>query len=801
MHQADDNPEFKVGYIRDFISGKPVRATPEELQAVQVFSRRLVEDYDYPKSYIVTRPQHRVRARPSDDDKSYPVDIAVFASDQPLDENLEIIVECKHKEKSEGVDQLKLYLDMSSATIGVWFNGEQHEYLRKVYHPNGTRTYQPLPNIPKFGQRIEDIGLFRRKDLRPPSNLKAVFRDIHNHLAGMTTGITRDEALAQEIINLLFCKILDEQESEPEDVVSFRAGIGESPAAVQDRIISLFERVKSATFEDVVSGTDAINLDPDSLVYVVGELQNYCIMSADRDAIGDAFEVFIGPALRGAEGQFFTPRNVVQLIVSIIDPKPGDKIIDPACGSGGFLIASLEHIWANLRAEAKRKGWTQRQLSKREIDVATESFRGADKDAFLAKVCKAYMALVGDGRGGVFCANSLAKVEDWPTAMQLKVKLNQFSAVLTNPPFGKKIVVKGSQILSQYDFGHKWKFNRKAKRWQKTSELHETQPPQILFLERCLKLLKDGGTVGIILPESILGNPSYGHVVQYILESVTVLAIITMPEALFKTSGKGGTHTKVCALILKKELPLPDHAIFMAEAKWCGHDSRGNPTLRKSVSGELELLDDTPTIAAAYQKFKTGEIGAGSHLGFSIKKSDVRNSILVPKYYNPEIEHDLGRLETTHDLVTIGQLMENKSIKLSTGVEVGKMAYGTGTIPFVRTSDISNWEIKADFKHGVSAEIYEGEKNSADVMDGDILIVRDGTYLIGTTAMVTESDLPMLFQSHVIRIRVTSDTTLDPWLLFACLNSPIVKRQIKAKQFTHYCPAIFQGDGIKSYKS
>src|SRR5208283_2705531 len=154
-------------------------------------------------------------------------------------------------------------------------------------------------------------------------------------------------------------------------VVSFRAGIGESPAAVQDRIISLFERVKSATFEDVVSGTDAITLDPDSLVYVVGELQNYCIMSADRDAIGDAFEVFIGPALRGAEGQFFTPRNVVKMMVEILDPKPGEQIIDPACGSGGFLITALAHVWEHVRDEAKRKDWSERQRVKREVEVAT----------------------------------------------------------------------------------------------------------------------------------------------------------------------------------------------------------------------------------------------------------------------------------------------------------------------------------------------------------------------------------------------------------------------------------------------
>ena len=112
------------------------------------------------------------------------------------------------------------------------------------------------------------------------------------------------------------------------------------------------------------------------------------------------------------------------------------------------------------------------------------------------------------------------------------------------------------------------------------------------------------------------------------------------------------------------------------------------------------------------------------------------------------------------------------------------MAYGTGTIPFIRTSDLSNWEIKVDFKHGVSEVIYEENKQKVDVRSGDILLVRDGTYLIGTSAIVTESDLPMLFQSHIYRIRVLKPDVINPWLLFACLNTPIVKRQIRAKQFT-----------------
>lgn len=342
-------------FLTDFISGEEVRTTPEELQAVQIFARRLVEDYGYNKDQIQTHPQYRVRKRPSDEDRSYPVDIAVFVDGERTEDKLKMIIECKKQNREDGEHQLRLYMDMSAAEVDVWFNGREHLYLRKIHHKNGHRTYETLPNIPRNGQRIEDIGLYNRKDLIRLSNLKAVFRDIRNHLAGMTTGVTRDESLAQEIVNVLFCKLLDEQETSPDEVVSFRAGVGELPCVIQKRIYNLFEKVKDAAYGDVFEASDEIRLDPDSLAYVVGELQNYSIMEADRDAIGDAVEVFIGPALRGAEGQFFTPRNVVEMIVKMIDPQPGEKIIDPACGSGGFLIAALSYVWERLRGEATRK--------------------------------------------------------------------------------------------------------------------------------------------------------------------------------------------------------------------------------------------------------------------------------------------------------------------------------------------------------------------------------------------------------------------------------------------------------------
>jgi type I restriction enzyme M protein len=224
--------------------------------------------------------------------------------------------------------------------------------------------------------------------------------------------------------------------------------------------------------------------------------------------------------------------------------------------------------------------------------------------------------------------------------------------------------------------------------------------------------------------------------------------------------------------------------MFFGAVKWCGHDSRGNPTYRRDNQGNVTLLDEVPVVAERYASFRKGVLPVVDHLSFRMLSTDVRNRILVPQYYDPEIQEALRQLAKTHELRTIGSLVDDGTLSIATGTEIGKMAYGTGRIPFVRTSDLSNWEIKADFKHGVSQAIYNAERHRADVRAGDILMVRDGTYLIGTTAIVTESDLPMLYQSHIYRLRIHDVTSLDPWLLLACLNTSIVMRQIRSKQFT-----------------
>ncbi|WP_211300953.1 restriction endonuclease subunit M [Aliiruegeria haliotis] len=583
--------ETRDGYVRDIVSGREVRATPEEVEAVQVFARRLIEDFDYPKSHIQTRPQFRVRARPSEERaRTYPVDIAVFSAERKLEDDVDIIVECKRKNRSDGEKQLKLYLSMSSARIGVWFNGDDHLYLYKRYKTDGTLEWSVLPNIPKFGQTVEDIGLLKRRELQAPTDLKAHFRTIRNYLAGNATGITRDQSLAEAIMSLLFCKIYDELNTPPEDLPRFRTAVDEPVERVFSRATELFQHVKEE-YPDVFQEHEIIALDPESLQYVVGELQNFAITESSRDAIGDAFEVFIGPAVRGEEGQFFTPRNVVQMMVDILDPQPNETLIDPSCGSGGFLVVALEHVWKKMENQGERNGWSETVLERRKREVASRGFRGLDKDSFLTKVTKAYMAIIGDGRGGVFCEDSLAEPQNWSAMTQERTKLGSFDVVITNPPFGSKIKVTGRQKLSQYRLGHRWRQPR-GEDWREEGSVRTDQSPQVLFIERCIQLLKPGGRLGIVLPESLFGMSNYGYVQKYLLENFKLISFISLPDEVFQPY----THAKTCVVILENSPPSDDD-IHMAIADWCGHDSRGKPTNRVNDDGSIELLDDLPKIA------------------------------------------------------------------------------------------------------------------------------------------------------------------------------------------------------------
>jgi len=596
------------------------------------------------------------------------------------------------------------------------------------------------------------------------SDLPGLFKRIYYFLY-TNSNILRSEKLGAEMTRLLFCKIFDEQHGANGSY--FKRFSHENEAVVATGIRELFETVKSH-FPKVFGEDERLHLNDNSLCYVARQLEGLHLSGAQRDVIGEAFQSFWGPGLRGEKGQFFTPRNVVKLCVSILNPSPHERIIDPACGSGGFLVECLRHLGTG---------------------TCVGNIFGIDKELDLAPICRAYLAIAGDIHPNVFCADSLDP-RFWPEQMAGTISDDSFDVVLTNPPFGARIPVEDRDVLKRYQLACRWRKSPNGK-WMRT-RTRSKQAPQVLFVERCLQLLKPGGRMAIVLPDGILGNTSDGYVVQYLQEHSRILAVISLAPETFLPS----THTKTSVLVLQKNEPKESprgNSTFMAIATKIGHNKNGKLTFRMNQDGQYVLDgkgqriidDELPSIAEQYRRFSRNELSESNRLGFSVEVARSGNAVLIPAYYDPDIELELDKMEKTgrFRLVTIGELIGSGCLSIKRGNEVGSKHYGLGNVPFVRTSDIVNWEIKADPIKCIPEHIYDKYKETQDIRQDDILLVTDGTFLIGRSAIVTSVDKKLVIQSHIRRLRCPKPDQLHPYLLLYLLNMDVVQRQVQAKTF------------------
>jgi type I restriction enzyme M protein len=445
------------------------------------------------------------------------------------------------------------------------------------------------------------------------------------------------------------------------------------------------------------------------------------------------------------------------MIVDVINPKPGEKIIDPACGSGGFLTVALKKIKDNFKIS----------------HFAQNTIRGIDKDNFLASITKAYIALMDESQNSIFSENSLEKVENWSEKTRKNIELNSFDIVITNPPFGSKIPIKDSMILGQYSLGKVWK--KENEDLLETEQILDFQSPQILFIERCYQLLKDGGRMAIVLPDGILGNVTDTYVRKFILEKFELLGIVDCPPETFQPS----TSTKTSVLFLKKKQKnsSKDYKVFFSKVLKAGHDKRGK---------EIEL-DEFPLVSKKLLKMISS--GKQDRLAFQIDFKLIKNSedlVFSYNYYNPEITKELKVYETnSFSLFSIKDLVQEGIIELRRGNEVGSKHYGTGDFPFIRTSDISNLEIRINKETLISKSIYDKYCNNQNVQLNDVLFVNDGGRMVGETSIITENLINIVFQSHIKKIRVFPNKIgLTPFYLVYLFNLPIVKKQVASKLFT-----------------
>jgi len=652
------------GKICDYIDGKFRNDTPEEYVR-QNIEKRLVNEHKYNKDRIkIEFPIKLGSKRPR-------VDIAIFDKDCESfsQENVKVIIECKKEtvsptQKKDGVEQLKSYLSACpNAEWGMWTNGKQKEVYRKAINEKGEIYYIEYNDIPFADGNIEDVDRPKRDTLinAVEDNLLFTFRTCHNYIY-VNDGMQKQPAFF-EFLKVIFCKIEDERNI-PNPLEFYATSAERSnpdgQLTVYKRISKIFEKVKKRHGK-IFDSNDEIKLMPRSLAYIVSELQKYSLLNTHIDIKGKAYEELVGANLRGDRGEFFTPRNVMKMTVKMINPKSHEKVLDSSCGTGGFIVSAMTHVIEQLEKNMiKSLGKPKNMWNYDEIrifqekisEIASNNFFGFDINPDLVKATKMNMVMNNDGSGNILRVNTLLPPHEWDNEFKtkladaLKIKKIQirnsktiefFDVIVTNPPFGSKIPVKDPHILEQYNLGYIWEKDINGN-WHKTDRLQSSVPPEQLFIERCLQLLKPGGRMGIVLPDAILGSPGLGYIRQWLLKNTYIIASVDLHEDTFQP--RNGTQTSV--LILQKKTNeevnneeksgiMKDYNIFMTMVDKIGHDKRGNILFKRDKYGNEILVPEEKNVTVL------GTIGDGT---VTVKKSQSKvkviddQTIIVPDVFN-----------------------------------------------------------------------------------------------------------------------------------------------------------------------
>ncbi|MEW6085505.1 MAG: N-6 DNA methylase [Chloroflexota bacterium] len=511
------------------------------------------------------------------------------------------------KAKADGVDQLKSYMAACvNAKYGLWTNGDERYCFAKRQTPKGI-VFDPIVDIPILGQSESELERPKRRDLMPATadNLLFAFRRCHNYIAG-TEGMQKAEAF-WELLKLIFCKIEDERSNVLEFFITSEELWNSSSAiAAKTRIEKIFETRVLKKYPTIFTGTDShILLKPNVIGFVVSQLQRYSLLNSPVDVKGIAYEEIVGSNLRGDRGEFFTPRNACRMAINMLNPLPSELILDPACGTGGFLITAMNHA-LELLEEQERSQWSDsirptdlelQELYKKKAEYFSKKVFGFDLNPSLVRAAKMNMVMNNDGEGGLFQANSLANPKTYYQEAMQVVPLGSVDVVVTNPPFGANIVIDDKEILSQYELATMWDLQEDGSwklRVDKNGDkvLQKSQPPEILFIERCIQFLREGtGRMAMVIPNGILNNPALGYVRQWMLENTQVVAVVDMARELFQPKNDTQTSMVLMRRLSSKERTLAtarklDYPVFMAVTEKIGHDKRGNLIYRQTKTGE-----------------------------------------------------------------------------------------------------------------------------------------------------------------------------------------------------------------------
>jgi len=534
---------------------------PEEKVRASYFCE-LVLDYDYPKEKM----DFEVRVpRRTPEDRA---DIVVYE-----DEELKrpyLVVETKKDgitdaEFKQAIEQAFGNANSLRATLASVVAGITKTAFDIAGFKPSERAKNVISDIPKkYGKtpKYRFIKGEADKELKTVSREELIKALEKAHDSVWQGGKLAPTTAFDEVSKLLFCKLKDEKNTPKGEPYLFQIGTHELPDEVYKRVSSIYQKAKK---EDAEVFKEDIKLEAKIVYNVVEHLQALAINKIDLDTKGIAFEIFMTDFFKGKMGQFFTPRPIIQFCVKMMNPEKGELVLDPACGSGGFLLNALDFV----RAYAD-KSYDEQEARDHWHSFAKDNLYGIEINDQIARVCKMNMIIHDDGHTNVISSDALENFDEI-TKLHPKFEKDHFDLILTNPPFGAMIKRTEKDYLDKFELG-------KDKQNQKT---------EILFIERCIDFVKPRtGRIAIVLPDGILTNSSLQPIRNFIMERCQILAVVSLPQFAFTHFGAGVKSSLVFLKRRGENEKTKDYPIFMAIAEHISYDATG----RTDPENDLDVI-------------------------------------------------------------------------------------------------------------------------------------------------------------------------------------------------------------------
>lgn len=677
----------------------------------------------------------------------FPVDIAVFESKETCGDyrHLLFIIECKQPTIDVGLQQLETYLSLEPhCQLGIWANNPNpssralfvYKDVKGLRYPQN----RMVEDLPMYGSSLNpDEKNLCFKDLIIPSKdtLYKTFSLLLDTVVARDGNVTRSEEQLDQLCNLILLKLDSDKQGKIDGSreVYFRPFA--TPQGTAKYIKEKFDIFIDVYPDIFVSKSDQeIRFDDGTIHSAVEILSKFNLIDVGADTVSIAFQVLRSAALKQEEGQYFTPKQVIQAAMKLLEVTLDDIIIDPACGTGGFLIQSLIDMkdkYPNQEKEISR--WAQLHIF------------GIDKDAIGIKLTKAIMQILNDGSAHCVRGDSVL-THTWgikyPHLLSNQFKDGRFTKVFTNPPFGSPLKVKysdakksGLSLLGYAENG-------------KDIELG------LLMFNRCVDLLKVGGRMCIVLPETYFFSPSYKYVREWAFERLKPICVANVPMDAFQGFCRAKTN-----LYVFEKLPVDkvcadykDDPVFFLNPPTCGIYKNGSDRFVVDENGNRTDVIDNKLLTHSIEYSEADY----THV-FKIPVSKIiEKDVLVPRYFDATLQTSFSALMAKHRFspISIGELIEKGIIILLNGHGSPSNDLRNGTIPYVKVSDIRNLRINVNPTNLISKELaakfWKGAKSN--LKEWDLISPSRASSNIGEFAILLPGEEDIVLTKEVFIIRV-----------------------------------------------